>query len=66
MNVAISWANKKQLAKCAYMVDFPISSHIYNLPHKLLATIGQIDGICQMGPRYTRLTELVPLQGWIL
>ena len=27
MSVAISWANKKQLAKCAYMVGFPISSH---------------------------------------
>ena len=29
MSVAISWANKKQLAKCAYMVGFPIFSHIY-------------------------------------
>ena len=29
MSVAISWANKKQLAKCVYMVSFPISSHIY-------------------------------------
>ena len=29
MSVAISWANKKQLAKCVYMVGFPISSHNY-------------------------------------
>ena len=28
MSVAISWVNKKQLAKCVYMVGFPISSHI--------------------------------------
>ena len=31
MSVAVSWANKKQLAKCAYMVGFPISSHILYL-----------------------------------
>ena len=30
MSVAISWANKMQLAKCDIMVDFPISSHIYS------------------------------------
>ena len=29
MTVAISWANKMQLAKCDIMVGFPISSHIY-------------------------------------
>ena len=29
MSVAISWANKMQLAKCDIMVGFPISSHIY-------------------------------------
>ena len=28
MSVAISWANKMQLAKCDIMVGFPISSHI--------------------------------------
>ena len=28
MSVAISWANKTQLAKCDIMVGFPISSHI--------------------------------------
>ena len=27
MSVAISWANKMQLAKCDIMVGFPISSH---------------------------------------
>ena len=31
MSVAISWANKMQLAKCDIMVGFPISSHIYKL-----------------------------------
>ena len=32
MSVAISWANKMQLAKCDIIVDsFPISSHIYVL-----------------------------------
>ena len=31
MSVAISWANKMQLAKCDIMVGFPISSHIYLL-----------------------------------
>ena len=31
MSVAITWANKKQLAKCDIMVGFPISSHKYNL-----------------------------------
>ena len=31
MSVAISWANKKQLAKCDIMVSFPISSHIFVL-----------------------------------
>ena len=31
MSVAISWANKKQLAKCAYMVGFPMFSHIYGV-----------------------------------
>ena len=29
MSVAISCANKMQLAKCDIMVGFPISSHIY-------------------------------------
>ena len=29
MSVAISWANKMQLAKCDIMVSFPISSHIF-------------------------------------
>ena len=28
MSVAISWANKMQLAKCDIIVGFPISSHI--------------------------------------
>ena len=28
MSVAISWANKMQLAKCDIMVGFPISSRI--------------------------------------
>ena len=36
MSVAISWANKKQLAKCTYMVGFPISSHIYGMMYCLL------------------------------
>ena len=27
MSVAISWANKMQLAKCDIMIGFPISSH---------------------------------------
>ena len=27
MSVAISWANKMQLAQCIIMVGFPISSH---------------------------------------
>ena len=31
MSVAISWANKMQLAKCDMMVGFPISSHISRL-----------------------------------
>ena len=31
MSVAISWANKMQLAKCDIMVGFPISSHICTL-----------------------------------
>ena len=30
MSVAISWANKMQLAKCDIMVGFPISSHIWD------------------------------------
>ena len=30
MSVAISWANKMQLAKCDIMVGFPISSHIFS------------------------------------
>ena len=33
MSVAINWANKKQLAKCVYMVGFPISSHKYYTGH---------------------------------
>ena len=35
MSVAISWANKKQLAKCAYMVGFPISSHILHITYTI-------------------------------
>ena len=31
MSMAISWANKMQLAKCDIMVGFPISSHICQL-----------------------------------
>ena len=31
MSVAISWANKMQLAKCDIMVGFPISSHNYGI-----------------------------------
>ena len=30
MSVAISWANKMQLAKCDIMISFPISGHIYD------------------------------------
>ena len=37
MSVAISWADKMQLAKCDIMVGFPISSHNYCLA--LIATI---------------------------
>ena len=33
MSVAISWANKIQLAKCDIMVGFPISSHIYGVSY---------------------------------
>ena len=35
MSVAISWANKMQLAKCDIMVGFSISSHIYTLVNGL-------------------------------
>ena len=31
MSVAISWANKMQLAKCDIMVGFSISSHNCNI-----------------------------------
>ena len=31
MSVAISWANKMQLAKCDIMVGFQISSHILKI-----------------------------------
>ena len=43
MSVAISWANKKQLAKCAYMVGFPIFSHI--LFNSIINTKNQTDTI---------------------
>ena len=33
MSVAISWANKMQLAKRDIMVGFPISSHILYYTH---------------------------------
>ena len=33
MSVAISWADKMQLAKCDIMVGFPISSHIFAFAH---------------------------------
>ena len=33
MSVAISWANKMQLAKCDIMGSFPIFSHIYNVTY---------------------------------
>ena len=36
MSVAISWANKMQLAKCDIMVGFPISSHM-----------GTAEGLCE-------------------
>ena len=38
MSVAISWANKKQLAKCAYMVGFPIFSHTSREIQKILCS----------------------------
>ena len=41
MSVAISWANKKQLAKCVYMVGFPIFSHIYNLDQPTMYSYNQ-------------------------
>ena len=42
MSVAISWANKKQLAKCAYMVGFPIFSHIWSKQdHVIVYQYGQ-------------------------
>ena len=34
MSVAISWANKRQFAKCDIMVSFPVSSHKYILSLK--------------------------------
>ena len=44
MSVAISWANKMQLAKCDIMVGFPISSHIYNVVNYIVLT----DKACSM------------------
>ena len=38
MSVAISWANKMQLAKCDIMVGFPISSHIFCVQHNTNST----------------------------
>ena len=39
MSVAISWANKMQLAKCDIMVGFPISSHIYYYDHFFITNL---------------------------
>ena len=39
MSVAISWANKMQLAKCDIMVGFPISSHICGMAYTVYAEI---------------------------
>ena len=47
MSVAISWANKKQLAKCVYMVCFPISSH--KLSISVFHTNGQFSHIIGKG-----------------
>ena len=44
MSVAISWANKMQLAKCDIMVGFPISSHIYIIP----CTLRVIVALCMV------------------
>ena len=57
MSVAISWANKKQLAKCVYMVGFPIFSHIYNIDN-----IDGIDYIDSIDNTETPTNEVVVLQ----
>ena len=46
MSVAINWANKKQLAKCVYMVSFPISSHKYYTGHTK-ATVFELENFIQ-------------------
>ena len=60
MSVAISWANKMQLAKCDIMVGFPISSHIFiMLRARLLATEAVHDGRSS-GENNYRLYRLFP------
>ena len=49
MSVAISWANKMQLAKCDIMAGFLISSHIYTFHRKQTA----------MFDKYVQVTQLL-------
>ena len=42
MSVAISWANKMQLAKCDIMVGFPISSHIIIIIYRIAQLFGGV------------------------
>ena len=46
MSVAISWANKKQSAKCVYVVNFPITSHKYYTGH-IEATVFELENFIQ-------------------
>ena len=42
MSVAISWANKMQLAKCDIMVGFPKSNHKYSLLNNTPQFLGEL------------------------
>ena len=57
MSVAISWANKMQLAKCDIMVGFPISSHNYkyNISNMIIyyLVICTTDSICHVALHLT-------------
>ena len=53
MSVAISWANKMQLAKRDIMVGFPISSHILPLSYPITPLWQKIrvKSLCILKPR---------------
>ena len=56
MSVAISWTNKKQLAKCDIMVGFPISSHIY--VHLYVCTM-KLTKVCSTYSMYIHIVTIL-------